>query len=378
MLTILHVVGARPNYMKVAPIMLEMSHFPESFQQVMVHTGQHYDHEMSRVFFEDLDLPQPDAYLGVGSGRQAEQTAKIMLSFEPVLTDLQPDWVVVVGDVNSTLACALTAAKLGIRVAHVEAGLRSFDRTMPEEINRILTDQISDLLFTTEPSGNENLQREGIPQERIRFVGNVMIDSLTRLLPQARRRPILQELGLRQRNGHPRSLKKERIASPPGFVLVTLHRPCNVDRVPVLREILAALEDIARDLPVVFSVHPRTRKQIDEHLLRPLCPDVRFLPPLGYLDFMALMQAASVVITDSGGLQEETTYLGVPCLTVRPNTERPITLTLGTNRLVASRQEELCKAAREAIQRGTHGANSPPELWDGEAAKRIVAELRQP
>lgn len=377
MLKVLHVVGARPNYMKVAPILREMSHFPERYRQTLVHTGQHYDHEMSQVFFEDLELPQPDVFLGVGSGKHAEQTAKVMMAFEPVLTELQPDWLVVVGDVNSTLACALTATKMGIRVAHVEAGLRSFDRTMPEEINRVLTDHLSDMLFTTEPSGNVNLRREGIPPERIRFVGNVMIDSLVRLLERARRRSILEELGLRQRNGHHAASQVGSRESAANFALVTLHRPSNVDDIPTLREILSGLDEIAQNLPVVFPVHPRTRKQIAENQLESLCPHIQFLTPLGYLDFLALMQAATVVITDSGGMQEETTYLGVPCLTVRPNTERPITLEIGTNRLVESRQEALRKATWEMLQGRVAWANGRPKLWDGHTAKRIVASLEQ-
>ena len=351
--------------MKIAPIMREMAKFPDEFEQILVHTGQHYDENMSKVFFDDLELPQPDVYLGVGSGSHAQQTARVMLAFEPVLLEYQPDWVIVVGDVNSTVACAFTAVKLGIKVAHVEAGLRSFDRTMPEEINRILTDHIADLLFTTEPSANENLWREGIPEEKIHFVGNVMIDTLVRLLPKAENRPILEELGLVESG--------ERMAEGgiKKYVLVTLHRPSNVDDPVKLSEIIAALNEIATETPVIFPVHPRTRERMDKWQI--VSRSIQFLDPLGYLDFLSLMRYAALVVTDSGGIQEETTYLGVPCLTVRENTERPVTIQEGSNRLIKSNElSEIIKYSslhgflKKSFQR------QPPKLWDGIASRRIA------
>jgi UDP-N-acetylglucosamine 2-epimerase (non-hydrolysing) len=355
---VLHVVGARPNFMKTAPIMAAMTGYPDRFQQTLVHTGQHYDDNMSRVFFEDLGLPQPDHYLGVGSGTHAGQTARVMLAFEPLVQERHPDLVLVVGDVNSTLACALVCVKLGIKVGHVEAGLRSFDRTMPEEFNRLLTDQISDLLFTPSRDADANLLREGIPRERIHLVGNVMIDTLVRLLPKAERSPIRAELGLQSED----------------YVLVTLHRPANVDDPDTLQRILLALSDIAHDFPIVFPVHPRTRKRIAEFELisRQQAPDkLQLLEPVGYLDFLALMREANLILTDSGGIQEETTYLGVPCLTVRPNTERPITIEVGTNRLVASERAVIVEAVHEVLS-GHVRRGRVPELWDGRAAERIA------
>ena len=312
------------------------------------------------MFFDELELPRPDVNLEVGSGSHAQQTALIMQRFEPVVLDYQPDWVIVPGDVNSTVACALVASKLGVKVAHVEAGLRSFDRTMPEEINRVVTDHLADLLFTTEPSGNENLRREGIPEEKIRFVGNTMIDTLVRLLPKAEARwPGLRErLGLDGR-----------------YVLVTLHRPSNVDDLATLREIMTALMEISREVPVVFPVHPRTRQRIAALGLagpQSAIANLTFLEPLGYLDFLALEAHAGLVLTDSGGVQEETTYLGVPCLTARPNTERPVTITQGTNRLVASAAAELRIAAQAALAEPTMRDVSRPERWDGNAAGRIA------
>lgn len=369
---ILHVVGARPNFMKMAPILREMAQYPDEFEQILVHTGQHYDAAMSQVFFDELELPRPDVNLEVGSGSHAQQTALIMQRFEPVVLECKPDWVFVPGDVNSTVACALVSNKLSVKVAHIEAGLRSFDRTMPEEINRIVTDHLADLLFTTEPSGNENLRREGIPQEKIRFVGNTMIDTLVRLLPKAEARwPEWQErLGVDR------------------YVLVTLHRPANVDDPIMLREIMAALQEIGQQIPIVFPVHPRTRQHLARIGLQSAMPEtaghavgnLQFLNPLGYLDFVALQAHASLVLTDSGGVQEETTYLGVPCLTARPNTERPATITHGTNRLVTSRAADLIAAAREALADAivtpTSSRMAPrPELWDGRAARRLVAAL---
>jgi len=370
---IIHVVGARPNYMKVAPLMREMRRHPETWHQTLVHTGQHYDYRMSQVFFEDLGLPQPDVYLGVGSGSHAEQYSRVLQSFEPVLKQRQPDWVIVVGDVNSTLACALAAAQLHIHVAHVEAGLRSFDRTMPEEINRVLTDHASDLLFTTEPSGNRNLANEGIPPEKVRFVGNTMIDTLATLLPRAGNRRNVAELLCAAANGNGDGAAAW--AGP--YALVTLHRPQNVDDPSALNEILQALERIAEDVPVLFPVHPRTRKRIEEGHLFVQPEHVRLLEPLGYMDFLTLMRHAGLVITDSGGIQEETTYLGVPCLTIRPNTERPITIDVGTNRLVRRESSTILQAVQEALSAGSLQQPTPPPLWDGKAAERIVMHLVQ-
>lgn len=353
------IVGARPNFMKVAPIMAEMTKYPDVFDQRLIHTGQHYDDNMSRVFFQDLELPEPDVYLGVGSGSHAEQTAKVMMALEPALLQRSPDWVIVVGDVNSTLACALVCSKLGIKVAHVEAGLRSFDRTMPEEINRLLTDQIANLLFTTEQSAGENLEREGIAPEKIHFVGNVMIDSLVRYLPKAMESTVVGKLGLRPRT----------------YAVVTLHRPANVDNSHNLIEILSALEEIANDLPVVFPVHPRTRQRLNGYTPKVGKCDLHLIEPLGYLEFLQLYSNGCLVITDSGGLQEETTYLGIPCVTLRPNTERPVTVTHGTNRLVDTQREAITSAVRSAPTLGNGNGKVPP-LWDGQAAERIVAVLR--
>jgi UDP-N-acetylglucosamine 2-epimerase (non-hydrolysing) len=360
---VLHVVGARPNFMKVAPIMREMAKYPQEFEQILVHTGQHYDDNMSKVFFEDLELPQPDIYLGVGSGSHAQQTARIMLAFEPVLLEHRPDWVIVVGDVNSTVACTLTAAKLGVKVAHVEAGLRSFDRTMPEEYNRVLTDHIADLLFTTEPSANENLRREGIPEEKIHFVGNVMIDTLLRHKERALALDVLGEYGLQ----------------PQGYALLTLHRPSNVDVPEVLSGILDALAEIQARLPILFPAHPRTVRRVREFGFEArlaAMPYLRVTEPLGYLGFLNLMANARLVLTDSGGIQEETTILGVPCLTLRENTERPVTVTQGTNTVVGSDPQRIVAEAL-AILDGKGKAGRVPELWDGQAAERIVAVLRK-
>lgn len=356
---ILHVVGARPNYMKVAPIMREMARFPGEFEQMLVHTGQHYDPLMSDVFFGELDVPEPDLNLNVGSGSHAWQTAQVMLRFEPVVQEYKPDWVFVVGDVNSTLACSLVCSKLGVQVAHVEAGLRSFDRTMPEEINRLLTDQVADLLFTPSRDGDRNLIKEGIPEEKICFVGNVMIDTLVHLLPKAESR--WEDLRRRY------SLDR--------YVLVTLHRPSNVDEETPLKEILAALTEVGREVKILFPVHPRTRMRIIDFDLFPPVDAVQLLEPLGYLDFLALQANASLVLTDSGGIQEETTYLQVPCLTARPNTERPVTLTNGTNQLVESKYQALVSAMLRTLDRKPAARNQPP-LWDGRAAERIVRKLK--
>lgn len=363
---ILHVVGARPNFMKLAPIMRALAQEPTRFTQLLVHTGQHYDANMSDIFFKELELPTPDVNLEIGSGSHAQQTAQIMQRFEPILLDYRPDWVVVPGDVNSTLAAALVAAKLGVKVAHVEAGLRSFDRTMPEEINRLLTDQISDLLFTPSRDGDQNLWREGVAPEKIHFVGNVMIDTLVRLLPKAEARwPTLRTTHQLDR-----------------YLLVTLHRPSNVDDPETLTAIIAALQELSQEIAVIFPVHPRTRARLAQ--LGLLNPDAKrqspkLLEPLGYLDFLAMQAHAALVLTDSGGVQEETAYLGVPCLTARPNTERPVTITHGANRLVASTQAALVAAAQQALRqpRPIAGDAPRPALWDGHAAERIVDVLRR-
>jgi UDP-N-acetylglucosamine 2-epimerase (non-hydrolysing) len=370
---VVHAVGARPNFVKIAPIVWAMTARPAEFQQILVHTGQHYDDNMAGVFIKELGLPPPDVSLGIGSGTHAEQTARVMLGLEPVLARHRPDWVIVVGDVNSTLACALTAVKLGIPVAHVEAGLRSFDRTMPEEHNRRLTDQLAELLFTHSPDATFNLLREATPPERIHFVGNVMIDTLTRLLPQTAGRRILSDLGLA--NGHVGHAVRH--AAP--YLLVTLHRPFNVDDPAPLREILGALRVISRDWPVVFPVHPRARGRLVDCALAgdDTAPDgLQLIDPLGYLDFLTLERHAAAVLTDSGGIQEETTYLGIPCLTVRPNTERPVTISCGTNRLVPADRAALVPAVRAAMRDGPRPTRRP-ELWDGHAAERIVETLRR-
>lgn len=359
MLSIINVCGARPNFMKIAPLMRAYRGYP-NIHPLLVHTGQHYDDNMSELFFRQLQIPEPDLNLGVGSGSHAVQTAEIMKRFEPVVLKEQPDWVVVVGDVNSTIACGLVAKKLGFRLAHVEAGLRSFDRTMPEELNRLLTDAISDLLFVSEPSGLENLKREGIPDEQVHFVGNVMIDTLRTNLAAAERSTILEDLGLRK--GH--------------FNVVTLHRPSNVDDARTFAGIADALEVIQQDLPTVFPMHPRTFKNLQrlglaERFAR--MKQLKITEPLGYLDFLRLMANAAVVLTDSGGIQEETTILGVWCLTIRPNTERPVTLTQGTNLLVGCDPERIVAGYRRRRAEPV-GERPVPEKWDGKAAERI-AEL---
>ena len=359
-LKIVNVVGARPNFMKVAPLWEAMRAYP-GIEPLVVHTGQHYDHKMSQLFFDHLGLPKPDVYLGVGSGGHGEQTGKIMIAFERTVKEAAPDIVLVVGDVNSTIACGLVAVKLGVKLVHVEAGLRSYDRTMPEEVNRVLTDQISDYLFTTERSAHDNLRREGIPEERIFFTGNVMIDSLLKHRDKAARSPVLEDLGLRAK----------------GYVLVTLHRPSNVDDRDVLAGLLEVLAAIATRLPVVFPIHPRTRAKLGEFRLdRGLqrLPDLKLVDPLGYLDFLKCMDNARLVLTDSGGIQEETTVLGVPCVTARENTERPVTVTEGTNVLAGRDPERILAEANRVIDgRGKIGRR--PELWDGRAAGRIVKVL---
>ena len=348
------VAGARPNFMKIAPLMWEIARRPQLSAR-LVHTGQHYDERMSKLFFEQLRIPRPDFDLEVGSGSHAVQTAEVMKRFEPVLLAEQPDAVVVVGDVNSTIACALTSVKLGVPVAHVEAGLRSFDRTMPEEINRILTDSISRWLFVSEASGVENLRREGAAEERIHLVGNVMIDTLVACRDQF--------------NGA--SLAE--VPLPAGdYAVLTLHRPANVDQPATLRGLLGAIKRISERIPLVFPVHPRTRKALIECDV-PL-PRVALTEPLGYLQFMKLVAGSRLVLTDSGGIQEETTYLGIPCLTLRKNTERPSTVEHGTNVLVGDDPEEIVRSALGSLAQPPGRRHVPP-LWDGKAAERIVNVL---
>jgi UDP-N-acetylglucosamine 2-epimerase (non-hydrolysing) len=354
------IVGARPNFVKIAPILGALAQYPE-VKCSLVHTGQHYDGRMSGSFFDELEIRPPDVNLGVGSGGNAAQTAEVMSRLAPVLEGNRPDLVLVVGDVNSTLAAALVAVKMAIRVAHVEAGLRSFDRTMPEEINRILVDAISDHCFTTEPAGTDNLLREGIPAERIHHVGNVMIDTLFRFRERAGLSPILSRLGL----------------TSGAFAVLTLHRPANVDTPSALARLLHSVAQVQRDVPVVFPVHPRTRERLRQ------IPDVALegagllaVEPLGYLDFVQLMANARCVLTDSGGIQEETTALGVPCLTLRDNTERPITITEGTNRLTGADGRGVA-AAWDDLVAGRWQPGRVPELWDGRAAERIAKVIVQ-
>jgi UDP-N-acetylglucosamine 2-epimerase (non-hydrolysing) len=345
--------------MKVAPVMREMQGYPGEIRQSLIHTGQHYDRNISEVFFEELELPKPDLNLNVGSGSHAFQTAQVMLGFEKALLEFRPNWVCVPGDVNSALACALVATKLGVRVAHIEAGLRSFDRTMPEEINRLLIDQISDLLFTPSADADQNLVREGIPVAKIRRVGNVMIDSVVRLLPKARARwqRLRTELGLDH------------------FLLVTLHRPANVDELDALLEIMSCLTLLAQRIRIVFPLHPRTRKRLSDARWKNNQSGLSLTDPLGYLDFLALEERAALVITDSGGVQEETTFLGTPCLTVRPSTERPITLKEGTNELVGRDSASIASAVHRRLAK-PRIEYCAPELWDGSSAQRIVEIFR--
>ena len=363
------VVGARPNFMKAAPLIHEMRAYPE-ISPILIHTGQHYDVAMAGQFFHDLGLPTPDVSLEVGSGSHAHQTAEVMKRLEPVLEALQPVMVVVVGDVNSTMAAALTAVKMHIAVAHVEAGLRSFDRTMPEEVNRLVTDAISDYLFATEESGRENLLREGIDAKKIHLVGNVMIDSLEQCRPLWQRSAVHERLGV----------------GPGEYGVVTLHRPSNVDDSETLDGLMAALVEVGTRVPLVFPVHPRTRMRLESMNdnvaeLRAgadgvASKGIRLTEPLGYLDFLALVARARIVLTDSGGLQEETTALGIPCLTLREQTERPITVTCGTNRVVGTAPQRIVKEACQVLE-GPRRTGSRPLLWDGKASQRIVAILRE-
>ncbi len=354
MIKLIHVVGARPNFMKAAPVWNAINKMTD-FNQVLIHTGQHYDKLMSGIFFKELQMPAPDYNLNIGSDTHARQTAAIMIKFEELVNELKPDLVLVYGDVNSTVATAMVCSKLSIPIAHVEAGLRSFDRRMPEEINRLITDQLADLLFTPSKDGDANLIKEGIPESKIHFVGNVMIDTLVRLLPKADIPNKFQNLNQ--------------------YVLVTLHRPSNVDDARSLRSILHNLEMISKSIPVVFPVHPRTKKMITENDLN-ILNNINFhlIEPLGYLDFLGLMKRAVTVITDSGGIQEETTYLGVPCITVRENTERPITVSIGTNQLIGQDIDRIPDLVSHAVNRKKR-SNVIPSLWDGKTSERIVETL---
>ncbi len=361
MIKIICVCGARPNFMKIAPIMRS---FQESsrFNSLLVHTGQHYDKKMSHLFFEELNIPEPDINLEVGSGSHAVQTAEIMKRFEPVVQDFKPDYVLVVGDVNSTIACGLVAVKLGVKLIHVEAGLRSCDRNMPEEINRVLTDSISDLLFVTEQSGIDNLKNEGVDSDRVHFVGNVMIDTLLSNREKAEKSDILEGMGL---------IAKQ-------YAVITLHRPSNVDEIASLEKIIAAFEVIQKDLKLVFPIHPRTRNNIAGTELQKrvdAMENLILMEPVGYLAFLKLMANAALVMTDSGGIQEETTILGVPCMTLRKNTERPVTITEGTNRLVALTTEDILAAYNDIKSKNFDVSGQIPKFWDGKAAERIAEML---
>ena len=355
---IICVCGARPNFMKIAPVMRAFNDHG-GFEALLVHTGQHYDENMSKLFFDELGIPKPDINLEVGSGSHAVQTAEIMKKFEPVALDYKPDYVLVVGDVNSTIACGLVAVKLEVKLIHVEAGLRSFDRTMPEEINRVLTDTISDLLFVTEQSGIENLKNEGVNSDKVHFVGNVMIDTLLANKEKAEKSRVLNDL----------SLEKGKYGA------ITLHRPSNVDDMARFNEIISSFEYIQKEMKLVFPIHPRTRNNLKgTDLGRRLeqMENMLLIDPIGYLDFLWLMSNSAFVITDSGGIQEETTILGVPCMTLRENTERPVTITEGTNRLVHVAAEDIVKNYCEIRDSEKSSGRSVPKLWDGKAAERIA------
>jgi UDP-N-acetylglucosamine 2-epimerase (non-hydrolysing) len=359
-LKIINIVGARPNLPKIAPLIREMQRHPE-IEPVLVHTGQHYDEALSDIFFRQMGIPAPHVNLEVGSGSHASQTAEILKRVEPVLLEHQPDLVLVVGDVNSTIAVSLAAVKLGIPVAHVEAGLRSFDRSMPEEINRILTDALADYLFVTEEDAIQHLLKEGRPRESIYLVGNVMIDSLRHFLPMAQNSPVGKNLNLKNDSHWQR------------FSVLTLHRPSNVDSIEKLVELLGAIDSIAAQVPVIFPVHPRTQQRLTQAGVK-THPQLRLIPPIGYLDFLCLLSKAALVLTDSGGIQEETTALGVPCLTLRENTERPITISEGTNLLIGTDPAKIIAAAR-VILAGNGKPGRIPPFWDGHSAERIVDVL---
>jgi UDP-N-acetylglucosamine 2-epimerase (non-hydrolysing) len=367
---VLSVVGARPNYMKMAPVLRELAKHNQ-FESFLVHTGQHYDDAMSTIFFQELRMPQPNFYLRVGSGTHAVQTAEVMKRFEEVCCQLNPGLVIVAGDVNSTLACSLTAAKLQVPVAHVESGLRSFDRSMPEEINRMVTDSLSDLLFTTEESGNNNLRREGLPEEKIHFVGNTMIDSLVHCYPLLSRLKVNESF---------------RFCNAMPYFVATIHRPANVDDPTRLRRVLEILASASRLAPVLFVTHPRTRNRLQQVsdklelvdlsdcLDEPRQGYIYLLPPLGYLEFLWLMSKSTAVLTDSGGIQEETTFLRIPCMTLRDNTERPVTVELGTNQLVGLDLQKILSSL-DRIMNGEWQAGVVPQLWDGRSAERVVEVL---
>jgi UDP-N-acetylglucosamine 2-epimerase (non-hydrolysing) len=356
---IISVVGARPNFIKIAPIHKAFKAYSDILEHKICHTGQHFDEKMSAIFFEELELPRPDFNLGISGGSHAEQTGRIMIEFEKILLLEKPHLVIVPGDVNSTLACSLVASKMEIPVAHVEAGLRSFDRSMPEEINRLVTDSLSELLFVSEESGMENLKKEGIPRKKIFFTGNVMIDSLKHFLPKIKESTILTSLKLKARN----------------YILVTFHRPANVDNPEYLKGLIAFLNEISQHATVVFPVHPRTRIKLGETgLSANFGNNILLLDPIGYLDFLKLTTEARLVITDSGGIQEETTYLGIPCITVRNNTERPVTVNIGTNILAGTNLGKVKEAAL-AILNGKIKKGMVPPLWDGRTAQRIVLSI---
>lgn len=361
MKTFLSVVGARPNFMKIAPLHHELQKYSDVIRHVILHTGQHYDEKMSKIFFEDLRLPAPDVYLGIGSGSHAEQTGRVMMEFEKACLDVDPDLVIVVGDVNSTLACSVVASKLGIPVAHVESGLRSFDRTMPEEINRMVTDVLSDYLFVTEPAGVANLRREGIDEKKIFYVGDVMIDSLISFRKQAGQSKILADMNVTKQS----------------YTLVTLHRPSNVDSKENLSKVCGIFERLSDRTTILFPIHPRTRKMLTEFGLAARFAAIGSLilsDPIGYLDFLCLMENAALVLTDSGGIQEETTYLQVPCLTLRENTERPVTIEQGTNQLLGLDVDLVVEKSLEALNGNAKKGIIPP-LWDGKASERIISIL---
>ncbi len=359
-LKIINIVGARPNLPKIAPLMREMQRHPE-IESILIHTGQHYDAALSDIFFRQMGIPTPDVNLEVGSGSHAVQTAEVLKRIEPVLIERQPDLVLVVGDVNSTIAVSLAAVKLGIPVAHVEAGLRSFDRSMPEEINRILTDALADYLFVTEEDAIGHLLKEGRPRESIHLVGNVMIDSLRHFLPIAQKSPVGDDLALKKGADWQR------------FAVLTLHRPSNVDSSEKLAELLGAIDSIAAQVPVIFPVHPRTQQRLTQDGIE-THPQLRLIPPVGYLDFLCLLSKSTLVLTDSGGIQEETTALGVPCLTLRENTERPITISEGTNLLIGTDPAKILAAANNILAGKGKPGRIPP-FWDGHAAERIVEVL---
>ena len=360
---VIQVVGARPNFMKVAPLHRAIQKLA-GWTSKIVHTGQHFDAKMSDVFFTQLELPEPDFFLGIGGGSHTEVTAKIMVAFEKIVEAEKPDLIIVVGDVTSTLACTLVAIKMGIKVAHVEAGLRSFDRTMPEELNRILTDSVADYLFVTEESGMQHLKNEGVADERVFFAGNVMIDSLVRYQEKAKTTKILEDLGVV--NSH--------------YIVMTMHRPANVDTEKGLQSILELIELSSQDTKIIFPIHPRTRAHMEKFGLADRLDQAKNLimtEPLGYLEFIQLMSNATAILTDSGGIQEETTYLGVPCLTFRDSTERPITVSLGTNQLLSDLDPKKTYAALKEILAGKVKKGSIPPLWDGKAAERIAAKLAE-